>query len=169
MTAQAGGIGWWTKLAFQGPIVAEDTEDFQRRRPRQARSRATYDSILEAAVQVLARDGAAGLTTNRVAERAGVSIGTLYQYFPDKAAIVLAAAQRELARPDFLAHQKALVEALVRMVEGLLNGGAQPVSVNRRVRVANPVAPALAPRIERLVLRCLGVLTPLPVMATVRR
>ncbi len=149
--------------------MAEDNVDFQRRRPRQARSRATYDSILEAAVQVLARDGAAGLTTNRVAQRAGVSIGTLYQYFPDKAAIVLAAAQRELAKPDFLGQQKALMEALVRIVEGLLGGRARSVPVGRKVRAAALDTPALAPRIERLALRWLGVLTPLPAMTPVRR
>lgn len=102
--------------------MAKNDEGFQRRRPRQARSRATYDSILQAAIEVLARDGAARLTTNRVAERAGVSIGTLYQYFPDKAAILLAAAQQELERAEngFLAPQRRLVEALVEMIETLL-------------------------------------------------
>lgn len=105
--------------------MARNNEDFQRRRPRQARSRVTYDSILQAAIQVLARDGAAGLTTNRVAERAGVSIGTLYQYFPDKAAILVAAAQQELAKadPGLHASQRNLVEALIKVVEALLHRG----------------------------------------------
>ena len=95
--------------------MARKSQDYQRRRPRQSRSRATYDSILEGAVQVLERDGPDGLTTNRVAKRAGVSIGTLYQYFPDKAAILLAAAQREVARPGFLAQQKALMLSLIHI------------------------------------------------------
>ena len=60
----------------------------RRRRPQQARSRITVEAIVEAAAQVLERDGYEALTTASVAERAGVSIGTLYQYFPDKAGVV---------------------------------------------------------------------------------
>ncbi len=60
----------------------------QRKQPRQARSNASVDVILQAAAQVLAQEGAARFTTARVAERAGVSVGTLYQYFPNKAAIL---------------------------------------------------------------------------------
>lgn len=59
-----------------------------RKRPRQARSSELVAVILEAAAQVLAQQGAARFTTARVAERAGVSIGSLYQYFPNKAAIL---------------------------------------------------------------------------------
>jgi AcrR family transcriptional regulator len=99
-------------------------EENQRRRPRQARAQATYDSILEAAVQVIARDGAQGLNTNAVAERAGVSIGTLYQYFPDKDAILLAATRRELAKTESVRAQRSLIEALVRALEQLLGGAA---------------------------------------------
>jgi AcrR family transcriptional regulator len=94
---------------------------FQRRRPSQDRSRATWDAIVEAAVQVLERAGPAGFTTAAVAERAGVSIGTLYQYFPDKQAILLAAAEREVngeAAPH-AARQKALMRALIAFVESV--------------------------------------------------
>lgn len=59
-----------------------------RKRPRQNRSRATVDAILEATAQVLVEDGYDKTSTNRVAERAGVSIGSLYQYFPGKEALV---------------------------------------------------------------------------------
>ena len=59
-----------------------------RKRPRQERSRATVDSVLEATARVLVKHGFDGLTTNLVAETAGVSIGSLYQYFPNKAALV---------------------------------------------------------------------------------
>lgn len=59
-----------------------------RKQPKQARSSELVATILEAAAQVLAREGAQGFTTARVAERAGVSIGSLYQYFPNKAAIL---------------------------------------------------------------------------------
>ncbi len=61
-----------------------------RRKPRQSRSRATVDAILQATAQVLVRDGYQKATTNRIAERAGVSVGTLYQYFPNKDALVVA-------------------------------------------------------------------------------
>lgn len=53
-----------------------------RKQPRQQRSRATWEAILDGAAQVFGQLGYAGTTTNKVAERAGVSIGSLYQYFP---------------------------------------------------------------------------------------
>ena len=59
-----------------------------RKRPSQARSRRLVSDILEAAVRVLASDGAHRFTTARVAEEAGVSVGSLYQYFPNKQAIL---------------------------------------------------------------------------------
>ncbi|MER8478557.1 TetR family transcriptional regulator [Mesorhizobium sp. M0142] len=59
-----------------------------RKQPKQARSAELVAAILEAAVQVLAREGAQRFTTARVAEKAGVSVGSLYQYFPNKAAIL---------------------------------------------------------------------------------
>jgi len=59
-----------------------------RKTPRQARSSATVDAILEATADILVRHGYAKLTTNRIAERAGVNIASLYQYFPGKDAIV---------------------------------------------------------------------------------
>jgi AcrR family transcriptional regulator len=59
-----------------------------KRRPLQQRSRDTVEVIIRATAQILSREGAERLTTNRVAERAGVSVGSLYQYFPDKAALV---------------------------------------------------------------------------------
>ncbi|WP_166944749.1 TetR family transcriptional regulator [Sphingopyxis panaciterrae] len=59
-----------------------------RKQPKQARSSELVAVILEAATQVLAREGAHRFTTARVAEKAGVSVGSLYQYFPNKAAIL---------------------------------------------------------------------------------
>jgi AcrR family transcriptional regulator len=66
-----------------------------RKRPRQRRSRDTVDVMLEAAAQMFSREGLA-TTTNRIAERAGVSIGTLYQYFPNKHAMLHELAVRHL-------------------------------------------------------------------------
>ena len=62
-----------------------------RKTPVQARSAASVDAILKATVQVLLRVGKEKLTTTRVAARAGVSVGTLYQYFPNKSALLRAA------------------------------------------------------------------------------
>jgi len=59
-----------------------------RKQPQQARSTELVAAILQAAVQVLAREGAQRFTTARVAEKAGVSVGSVYQYFPNKAAIL---------------------------------------------------------------------------------
>ncbi|UMR30097.1 TetR family transcriptional regulator [Massilia sp. MB5] len=59
-----------------------------RRKPKQARSTELVSAILEAAIQVLAKEGVRRFTTTRVAERAGVSIGSVYQYFPNKASIL---------------------------------------------------------------------------------
>lgn len=92
----------------------------KRRIPRQARSGETVATILEASAQILEAGGLAAFTTNAVAERAGVSIGTLYQYFGDKTAILLRLAQQELDR--------ALAD-----VGGALQGETDP-SIEGRVR-----------------------------------
>lgn len=65
-----------------------------RKLPRQARSRALVDAILDAAAHILAERGREALNTNIVAEKAGVSIGSLYQYFPNREAIIAAVADR---------------------------------------------------------------------------
>jgi AcrR family transcriptional regulator len=65
-----------------------------RKAPRQARSRATVEAILDAGAQLLGRRGWAKFTTNEVAETAGASIGTLYQYFPNKFALIDAITRR---------------------------------------------------------------------------
>jgi AcrR family transcriptional regulator len=70
--------------------------ELTRRKPRQARAEETVAAILEGAAQILETGGLAAFTTNAVAERAGVSIGTLYQYFGDKNALIRAIAAREL-------------------------------------------------------------------------
>ena len=98
-----------------------------RKQPRQARSTELVAAILEAAVQVLATEGAQRFTTARVAERAGVSVGSVYQYFPNKAAILFrlqsdewrqttAMLRRILedTRKPPLARLRALVHAFVR-------------------------------------------------------
>jgi AcrR family transcriptional regulator len=70
----------------------------ERRRPKQARASFALDSILEAAARTLEVHGKSGLTTQRVADTAGFSIGALYQYFPNKEGLIEALARRELDR-----------------------------------------------------------------------
>lgn len=67
-----------------------------RKEPRQARAAATVDAILQATVQVLLAEGPRRLTTTRVAERAGVSVGTMYQYFQHREALLYAVIRRYL-------------------------------------------------------------------------
>jgi AcrR family transcriptional regulator len=81
-----------------------------RKPPRQERSRETVRAILEGAARVFEERGVAGATTDRIAERAGVSIGSLYQYFPSKEAILAT-----LARCHLLAGWQALEPALAAL------------------------------------------------------
>lgn len=67
-----------------------------RKLPRQTRSTATVDAIVAATAQVLASHGYEGATTALIAKRAGTSVGSLYQYFPTKEALVIAVAERHL-------------------------------------------------------------------------
>ena len=77
-------------FAFRTPPMPKPSTPSltSRRRPQQARSADLMAAILQAALQVLAREGAQRFTTTRVAERAGVSVGSVYQYFPNKASIL---------------------------------------------------------------------------------
>jgi AcrR family transcriptional regulator len=109
-----------------------------RKRPRQERSRFTVEAILEAAADILVRDGYERLTTNRIADRAGVNVASLYQYFPGKEAIVA-----ELRRRHGAAERTAAREALV------LRRG-QGLEVTLRALVARGVAAhAVAPALHR--------------------
>ncbi|WP_034949544.1 TetR/AcrR family transcriptional regulator [Erwinia oleae] len=67
-----------------------------RKKPRQARAVATLEAIFDATIQVLVTEGPQRLTTTRVAERAGVSVGSMYQYFPHKQALFYALNERYL-------------------------------------------------------------------------
>jgi AcrR family transcriptional regulator len=76
------------------PLVARTS----RNRPRQARSRATVEVILDAAVRVFEKEGSEAATTAHIADVAGVSVGTLYQYFGNRDAILDALQDREFER-----------------------------------------------------------------------
>jgi len=114
--------------------MAQKTQPLEpkRRIPRQARAEETVAAILEGAAQILEAGGLAAFTTNAVAERAGVSIGTLYQYFADKQAILRAIAERELRATlakvaqamteDHDAPIEQRVRAVVRAIVGAFRG-----------------------------------------------
>lgn len=116
-----------------------------RRQPRQRRARQTVEAILQAVVKVLQREGVEGITTNRIAEVAGVSIGSVYQYFPDKAAIFAALHQRHVDAVDrmlqarLLQHAASSLEALVRaLVEAMVELHAAEPELHELLSVAVP-------------------------------
>jgi AcrR family transcriptional regulator len=80
------------------PRIPQDPDLRPKKRPSQARSRATFDALVEACTGLLPERGYAGTTTNHVAERAGVNIASLYEYFPGKDAIVAQVAERLVER-----------------------------------------------------------------------
>jgi AcrR family transcriptional regulator len=83
------------------------------------------DAVLEAAIKVLKREGSRALTTNRIAEVAGVSIGSVYQYFPDKGAIFAALHRRHIEEIDRLIQAQLMQHAsssLEDLVRGLIDG-----------------------------------------------
>src|SRR5271156_1556735 len=99
-----------------------------RRRPQQRRARQTVEAILDAVVRILKREGVQAVTTNRVAEVAGVSIGSVYQYFPDKRAIFVALHQRHIEEIDRMVERKlieharsSLDELIAAMIEGMID------------------------------------------------
>jgi AcrR family transcriptional regulator len=95
----------------------------RRRSPRQERSRATHEAIVEAAARLFAESGLAATTTARIARVAGVSPGSMYHYFPSKEALVAAVFERESSRhlaafAELAEHQgtedpRALIRAFV--------------------------------------------------------
>ena len=138
----------------------ENTDDLEPRKlPTQRRSRETVQALLEATARVLKESGYAGATTNRIAEVAGVSIGSLYQYFPGKEALVFALtrdhAEEQLRLlsslvgsltaplPDLI---RSLIQALIQahtgdpdvhraMTEQMLHLGLEPyIEVQNRAR-----------------------------------
>src|SRR5690349_17231439 len=97
-----------------------------RKHATQERSRATVDALIDATARILVRDGFDKASTNRIAEEAGVSVGSLYQYYPSKEALVAAVVDR---------HNREIMQ----VVRGALaEVAAQPVekAVRRLVAVA---------------------------------
>ena len=100
-------------------VPRPDTEP--RKQPTQARSRALVDALVEATEQILQSEGVTGVTTARVAEVAGVSIGSLYQYFPGAEALIAAVIERRIARDS--EELRPTVEALATApLEDVIDG-----------------------------------------------
>src|SRR5215813_8005559 len=89
------------------PMFEPQPIERSRRRPSQARSAQTVELILDAAIQILERRGENAVTTNSVAQRAGFSVGSLYQYFANRDEILIALAEREQRR--IAEHMRALI------------------------------------------------------------
>ncbi len=108
-----------------------------RKTPVQARSTVTVEAISEATIQVLLSHGAQRLTTTRVAERAGVSVGTLYQYYPNKQSLLFAVLEHHLnrvaARVEAVcegASHKPLAEMIRHMVEGFVDAKMERADIS---------------------------------------
>jgi AcrR family transcriptional regulator len=89
----------------------EEQKTVPRRQPKQRRARQTVEAVLDAVARILKRDGVKAVTTNRIAEVAGVSIGSLYQYFSDKRAMFVALHRRHIEQVDALVETKLLENA----------------------------------------------------------
>src|SRR5271168_4297741 len=104
-----------------------------RRRPKQRRARVTVEAVLDAVIRILKREGFSAITTNRIAETAGVSIGSVYQYFPDKRAIFIALHERHIAQVDRIMHRRLGESAnatLRELVASLIDGMIEAHSVD---------------------------------------
>lgn len=128
-----------------------------RKRPVQDRSRHTVERILDAAARIFDEDGYRQTTTNRVAEAAGVSVGSLYQYFPNKDALLVALAERHVdeittAFDEHLAALDAQAPPLEAVLRSLLELTVALNSTSRLHAILFtdcPRTPALEARLDR--------------------
>lgn len=130
-----------------------------RKRPRQGRSRLTVEAILDAAARVFERHGYAAGTTNRIAERAGVSIGSLYQYFPNKDAVLVALVERHLDEgvatvgpvlAELAQDVPPVEEGMRRLVEAMVALHRDRPALHRVLFEEAPRPPALRRRLDAL-------------------
>lgn len=123
------------------------THERMRREPRQGRSRQTVHAVLGAVPRVIRRDGVDAVTTNRIAEAAGVSIGSLYQYFPNKKAIFCALHAshvedvHQVIKRTMAKRSRSLDEFTRTLVEGLVDLHAAEAEVHELVSEQVPEGP----------------------------
>jgi AcrR family transcriptional regulator len=143
---------------FPGAQVTARKQQLEPRKPPvQKRSKATVDDILAAAAQVFETHGYSAGTTNRIAERAGVSVGTLYQYYPSKEAIAVALLERHITDTSrrlkewvghMVAEQHGLGAAIEDYVEGMLDTHSGRPRLQHMLLEETP----LPPRVHRTLL-----------------
>jgi len=119
--------------------MARRSQRLPRKLPKQGRAKATVEAILTATAHILVRQGFEAANTNCIAERAGVSIGSLYQYFPSKDALIAALLERHVA------------EMLAVAEDGIARamGGSMRQRAREMVRVML-AAHAVEPRLHRV-------------------
>jgi AcrR family transcriptional regulator len=135
--------------------------DPYRKKPRQARSEETIKAIFEAAARILQTQALDGFNTNAVARLAGVSIGTLYQYFPNKNAILIAMARRELDKvsqtiirsidAEFTSNDSEFCRVVVRALLKAFGGRQRMRKVLIEALIANGLSDELARPIDKVV------------------
>lgn len=146
--------------------MMRDGSDSSRRIPRQHRSRQTVEAVLAAVPLVVKRHGASSVTTNRIAEVAGVSIGSLYQYFPDKKSVFCALQERhiddvrETLKRNAAGHESSdFSEFVVDLVEDLIDLHSVDTEVHQLVTASVSEEPehfrfALRSTLEQSLARC---------------
>src|SRR4051794_33094315 len=130
--------------------MAQKARTNPRKSPQQERARATIDALLTATARILVKEGFDRASTNRIAEEAGVSVGSLYQYFPGKEALVAALIERHLDEMTSL-----FASAFVRFAELPLREATRAmVALHLRAHSIDPrlhqVLSEQVPRIDRL-------------------
>ncbi|WP_424186702.1 TetR/AcrR family transcriptional regulator [Actinokineospora sp. G85] len=136
-------------------MPSADRRSEPRRKPRQVRAELTRQRILTAAAHVFAEHGYAAGTTNRIAERARVSIGSLYQYFPNKGAILAELAVQHIDRgawtdADELDLSPGTLEATVRaLVRDAIDNHSDNPQLLRVMLEETPLSPELLDTIDR--------------------
>ncbi|WP_338567959.1 TetR family transcriptional regulator [Pseudomonas canadensis] len=116
-----------------------------RKQPQQARSTELVAAILQAAIQVLAKEGATRFTTARVAEKAGVSVGSVYQYFPNKAAILFRLQSDEwqqttqMLRAILENHDETPLERLRSVVHAFIQSECEEAQMRGALNDAAPI------------------------------
>jgi AcrR family transcriptional regulator len=143
-----------------------------RKSPSQERAKATVDAILEAGAYILVKDGWEKFTTNRVAERAGVNIASLYQYFPNKESIAVELQRRHIAKgqnaPAALIENLRSQPNLRAALKILIDGAIAEHRINPRLhKVFTEELPRSSRRVhgekdEQLTARLATILDPYP-------